>query len=121
MIDRPLPPLQSLVYDEEGYPMRVVGVRDDIATLAYEGGEDRGFLRLMGTDELYQAMCKPYPDGTYDVTIEVRATRTIRVPGDRVPELSQDMLPGTDNPPIPLGQFMVYSIRPVRVLGVDNL
>ncbi len=119
MIDRPLPPIQSLLYDEDGYPMRVVGVKDGIATLVYEGGEDRGFLRLMSTDDLYPALCKPYPDGTYDVVIEVRATRTIRVKAEQLPNLRQDMVPGTDNPPVPLGEFMVNSIRPIRVIRVD--
>jgi adenosine/AMP kinase len=115
-MDRSLPPLQSLVYDEDGVPMRVVGVKDGIATLVYEGGVDRAFYRFMGVDDLYQALTEPYPDGTYDVVIEVHATRTVRVSANQLPALCVNMVPGTDTPPIPYGDYMINSIRPVRIV-----
>jgi hypothetical protein len=115
-MDRALPPVQSIVYDEEGTPMRVVGVRDGIATLVYEGGRDRGFYRLMGIDNLYQALCEPYPDGTYDVVIEIHATKTVRVSADQLPALCINMVPGTSTPPIPYGDYMINSMRPLQVI-----
>jgi hypothetical protein len=117
---RPQPPIQSLVYDEEGVPMTVVGVSaDGTYTLMYEAGSDSGFYRLMGEDELYLCLCRPYPAGTYDVVIEVLATKTVRVTSDRLADLKRDMVPGTDTPPIPLGDFMVMSMRPIRIVPVS--
>lgn len=117
-MNRPLPPIQSLVYDECGVPMRVVGIRDGLVSLIYEQGEDRGFYRLMGESELYQLLCEPYPDGTYDVVIEVRATKTVRVSSHQLPDLCLDMCEGTDTPPLRLGDFMVNSMRPIRIVSV---
>ncbi|WOL31314.1 hypothetical protein [Microcoleus phage My-WqHQDG] len=119
-MNRALPPVQSLVYDEEGTPMRVVGVRDGIATLVYEGGKDKGFYRLMGIDNLYQILCEPYPDGIYDVVIEIHATKTVRVSANQISALCVNMVPGTDNPPIPYGDYMINSIRPIRVVEVTG-
>jgi hypothetical protein len=115
-MNRPLPPIQSLVYDEEGIPMRVVGVRNEVATLLYEGGTDRGFYRLMGEDDLYRALCEPYPEGIYDVVIEVRGTKTVRIHADHISALCVDMVPGTDTPPVPYGDYMINSIRPIQVV-----
>jgi len=117
---RPQPPIQSLVYDEEGVPMTVVGISaDGTYTLMYEAGSDRGFYRLMGGEELYLFLCKPYPLGTYDVVIEILATKTVRVTSDRLADLKRDMVPGTDTPPIPLGDFMVMSMRPIHIVPVS--
>ena len=117
---RPQPPIQSLVYDVDGLPMTVVGVSaDGTYTLMYETGTDRGFYRLMGEEELYLCLCKPYPAGTYDVVIEVSATKTVRVTSDKLVDLKRDMVPGTDTPPIPLGDFMINSIRPIHIVPVS--
>lgn len=111
-MQRPAPPIGSLIYDEDGTPMRVVGVASDgIATLVYEAGPDRGFYRLMGMEDLGVALCSPYPEGEYDVTIEVTGTKTIRVPHDKLSELCLDL-----TPPVPYGEYMIHKVRPVRMV-----
>lgn len=120
-MNRPLPPVNSLVYDEEGTPMRVVGVKNEIATLVYESGTDRGFYRVMNIDDLQETLCEPYPEGTYDVVVEVRGTKTVRVTADQLPALCMDMLPGTATPPVPYGEYMVYSMRPVRIVSAGPI
>lgn len=119
-MNRPLPPINSLVYDEEGIPMRVVGVKNGIATLVYEGGVDRGFYRVMNMDDLQEALCEPYPEGTYDVVIEVRGTKTVRVSADQLPALCLDMVPGTSTPPLQYGEYLIHSIRPIRIVSATK-
>lgn len=120
-MDRPQPPLGSIVYDEEGLPLRVIRLKDDIITLHYEGIAGREHYRLMGLSELYERMlCEEYPPGIYDVVVEVRARKVVRVTHNELGALSLDMTPGSDIPPIqlPMG-YEVYSMRPVQIVAVS--
>ena len=120
-MDRPQPPIGSTVYDEEGLPMRVSKVKDGIVTLHYEGIAGREYYRLMGLSELYERMlCEQYPPGTYDVVIEVRARKVVRVTHNELGALSMDMVQGTDTPPIPLSTgYGICSMRPVQIVAVS--
>lgn len=120
-MDRPQPPVGSIVYDEEGLPMRVIRVKEGLVTLHYEGIAAREYYRLMGLSELYERMlCEEYPPGIYDVVIEVRARKLVRVTHNELGALSLDMVQGSDTPPILLPSgYEVCSMRPVQIVGVS--
>lgn len=114
------PPLGSLVYDEENHPMRVTKVNSDgTITLMYEWGESRGFYRVMGSEELQSKLCEPYPPGTYDVVVEIRGRKVVRVSEQELPALCMDMVEGTETPPIKYGEYLVYSMRPVSIVSIN--
>lgn len=118
-MDKHIPPLGSLVYDEEGHPMRVTRVNSDgTVTLMYEWGESRGFYRVMGLEELQSNLCEPYPPGTYDVVVELRGWKVVRVSEQELPALCLDMMEGTDTPPIRYGEYMIQSIRPISIIDI---
>jgi hypothetical protein len=120
-MDRPEPPIGSIVYDEEGIPMRVIKLKDGIVTLHYEGIAGREYYRLMGLTELYERMlCEEYPPGIYDVVVEVRARKVVRVTHNELGALSMDMVQGTNTPPIPLSTgYEVCYMRPVQIVAVS--
>lgn len=120
-MDRPQPPIGSTVYDEEGAPMRVIRLKDGIVTLHYEGIAGREHYRLMGLSELYERMlCEDYPPGIYDVVVEVRARKLVRLTHNELGALPMDMVHGTDTPPIPLSTgYEVFSMRPVQVVAAS--
>lgn len=120
-MNREQPPLGSTVYDEEGLPMRVIRVKDEVVTLQYEAIANRQYYRTMGLDDLYQyLLSEPFPLDTYDVVIEITARKVVRVSGSELDALRLDMVDGTAAPPIPLpGGYKVYSIRPIGIVGVS--